>query len=134
MHSGHGTLGLQLTIIDGEHESQIRAWGKNGAGFHVTAAHADVDQVAENWAAFIFRIQLNGDAAFHAWIEPAVFAAWLFLLFYIHASVGFSEEFLRILAIVGVHRLSQAQGENLFAANLESSLLGQLSQLVRFFS
>src|ERR1700730_17232070 len=120
MDSRYGAVGLHLAIVDGEDKLQICARRKDSAGLHVTSAHADIDEIPEDWATFIFWIQLDGDAAFHSRIEATVFTAWRFFVFYIHGAVGLGQKLFRILAILGIHGLPQTQRKNFFGANLKS--------------
>src|ERR1700680_3624332 len=87
MQSCHGTVGVQLAIVDRENQLEIRAGREDGAGFHITPAQADIDQIAEDRASSILWLQLDRDAALHAGIKPAVFPRRLLLLFQIHAAV-----------------------------------------------
>ena len=64
-------------------------------------------------------------------MHPAIFVGELFLLFQVHAAIGFGQELFCILAVLGVKSESDAKRQNIFATDLAAGLLGQSLHLLR---
>src|SRR5580704_16806811 len=99
MDSGNSSVGVQFAVVDGEDQLEIRAGCEDGAGLDVAAAHADIDQIPKDRGGLSFRVQFNGDAAFHPGIETADLSGRLLLFLDVHAAIGLCEKTFRILSI-----------------------------------
>src|ERR1700677_854844 len=60
VNSGDASFRLQVAVLFRENHIYIRTGRQYGAGFHITAAQADVDQVTEHRSCRSMRMQFDG--------------------------------------------------------------------------
>ena len=123
---------MQRASVDGEVQLQAAFGREDDAGLDITAAQADVGEIAKHRNIAAFRTKFNRDATFHARIGAAVLAVGLLLLLEIHAAIGFGEQFLGIEAVLRIHRAAHAERKDVFLADFLPDLAGEVAHLVGF--